>query len=208
MSGNKDVPFFRRNGKIIPIRLNKSQKGQLQGAGIAAAGVAVAAAGGRIYKNAVTKSASLGFKGFTRLERLYKASGPQQMNFFDAAKKKKRSAVLRKAAFDSLEAGKKLGSISKSVRLGSVALGAGLIGYGTTKAINSMTKKQKQNLNPELLAGGAAALGAVLPNAYNASVKAFTAGMASNQTSLKFAKKSWITHGPKIKQLVKGIVLK
>ena len=83
-----------------------------------------------------------------------------------------------------------------------------LAGGRQVALINSMTKKQKQNLNPELLAGGAAALGAVLPNAYNASAKAFTAGMASNQTSLKFAKKSWITHGPKIKQLVKGIVLK
>lgn len=202
---NADVKFIRKNGRIIPIRLTKSQKGQIQGATSIGAGVAIAAAGGQLYKRAVTKSAALSFKGFSALESIYKARIPSQLNIFNMAKHQREAqniAKIKSAALSSLNAGKKLGSISKSIRIGATATGAALIGYGTSKFINSMTKKQKEKLNPNLISAGAAALGAVVPNAWEASKKSFTAGMANRQTAMKFGATKWVEYSPRIREAI------
>lgn len=202
MAADANVVFRRIRGRLVPIRLNKSQKQQAKGFGIAAAGAAVAATGGRAYRSLVNKSATSAFRGFNMLDRAMRGSGPAQLSLFDMGKQ----SALKKSAEASLKAGKRLGALSKSVRLGSTVIGAGLMGLGATKVINGMDKKQKRKISPELLAGGSAAAAVIAPQAYEASKKVFSAGMANRQTAMKFGSSAWAKHGPKIKDLLKTAV--
>lgn len=60
---NRDVTFRRINGRIVPIKINKERKLEAaKGAVIAAAGVGVGLASGKIYKEAVVRSAQLAFR--------------------------------------------------------------------------------------------------------------------------------------------------
>lgn len=201
-SKNNDVIFRRVNGRIVPIRLTKAHKEQAKGAGIIAAGAAVAAGGGKVYSHVVTKSATKAFKGFSALEGVLKKSGPAQLSFFDM----NRMSAARKAANASLKAGQTLAKLSKTIRLGSTAIGAGIIGYGASKVANNMTKAQKKKISPELLAGGSAAAAAIAPMAWHAASKSFTAGGANRQTAMKFAAQSWTEHSPKVTKAIKAFL--
>lgn len=198
MNENRNVKFIRKNGRVIPIRLTNDQKQQVKGAAIVAAGVGVSAAGGRVYKAVVKKSASMAFKGFNILDRMRKSSGPAQMSLFDVGKLSKA----QKAAEASLRTGKKLGSISKGIRFGATAAGAGLIGFGAAKIIKTFSDDRKYNISPEILAGGAAAAGAIIPKAYDLSKSSFTAGMMNKQTAMRFSSQKWTQYSPKLKGLV------
>lgn len=197
---NNEVRFIRKNGRIIPIRLTDGQKKQAQGVAIAASGVVVSAAGGRVYRKAVVASSSMAFKAFRKLESAFASMGPAQMSFGDIA----RRAKMQRNADKLFKASKKIAGASKVARGVSAIAGAGLIGYGAMKAISGMSDDRRKKISPELAAGSSAALAFVVPQAYQYSKKAFEAGMMSKQTSMKFSSQ----YGPTIRKFASKLVFR
>lgn len=185
MSG--DIAFRRIHGRIVPIRLNKSQRETGKGLAISAAGAGVALGGASIYKRAVMASANLAKKGFDLITPTKSVFGGGNKKFrsaaqmsFDDVLKAGNGANSEKA----FRAAKNLSSFSGLVRKGAPVLGGALFAYGATKIVNANKKKK---LHPETAAViGAIGAGGIKP-AYKAAQKVFEFGLNNRQTKMKFA---------------------
>lgn len=181
MKDNKQIQFRRINGRIVPIK-PKKERDLIKGVAAGVAGVAVTVAGAKLYKRAVTASAKAAFKGFSSLEKV--ALGKGQLSFSDLDKVNK----IKKLSNDSFRTASKLASLSGIIKKASPVLGAGLVGYGALKVVASLDDDAKKELDPALVAGGSAAVAAIVPKAYAFAKKAFETGLMSKQTSFTFAK--------------------
>lgn len=183
MKENKQIAFRRIRGRVVPIKI-KNENDLAKGMAAGVAGVAVTVAGAKIYKRAVAASAKAAFKGFSALEKATLRTG--QLSFDDLAKAEK----IKKLSSDSFRAAHKLASLSGIIKKVSPVIGAGLVGYGALKVVASLDDDHKKDLDPALVAGGSAAVAAIVPKAYEFAKKTFTAGLMNRQTSFNFAKNS------------------
>jgi hypothetical protein len=202
----RPVVFRRINGRVVPIRSTRSDrdraKGVAQGAGIAAAGVAVAGTSGKVYQKTVFNSVKKAADAFSSLERSFRSRSrvSPQVSFFEMAEREAERAKsyenLRKAAHASKAA--------SGLRRAAIPVGAGLIGYGAVKAFNSLPKDRRNQISPEAAAGGTAVLGLVAPRALQVSKEAFEAGIGGKQGAFKFGRRGFDAVRPYLSKIVKA----
>lgn len=182
-----DVKFIRKNGRIIPIRMNKTTTERIKGAAIIGAGVVTAVAGGALYKKAVVASAKAAFKGFNALDAhlIKKVPVSAQMSFFDQAPKLSK---YQKLAHDSFRKSSVLLGFSKNVKKFSPFVGESLIALGSFKIIKTLDKRTKKKINPDLVYGGAAATTLVGSKALDLARNSFDAGMHGRQGVFELGK--------------------
>lgn len=192
---NQQVAFRRVRGRVIPIKLNKVQKDRAIGVAAVGAGIGASMAGGQIYKKAVIGSAKAAFKGFSALDNAFMPKG--QLSLFDVNKASKYSRM----ATSSLRTGSRLSSFSGSIKKIAPYIGESLIAYGAFKIFQSLDKKTKKKIDPNLVAGGAALTGYLAARAHNFSQDAFHAGMHGRQGTFEFAKSGFSKFAPRLKEI-------
>lgn len=192
---SQEVAFRRIRGRIIPIKLNKAQKDRAVGVAAIGAGVGTSLAGGAIYKKAVINSGKAAFKGFSALDSAFMPKG--QLSLFDINKASKYS----KMATDSLRTATKLSSFAGTVKKIAPYIGESLIAYGAFKVVQSMDKKTKKKIDPNLVASGAALTAYLSGKAYQYSQKAFESGMYGRQGTFEFAKSGVSAIAPRLKEI-------
>lgn len=197
-----DVVFRRIHGRIVPIRLTADQKSRIKqgatGAAMVAGGLGIAAASGNFYRKAVVKSADSAMKSFRAIEDLgevFKKSKVQQ-TLFDFAKKSEQQGKM----FDALRRSSRIANISKVIKGAAIPIGAALVTVGAIKAINAVPKKNRKDVNPALVAGGAAAAVVLAPKAGRLAKEAFEAGIGGKQGVFNFGSRKFASVSPYLKR--------
>ena len=186
----RDVTFRRINGRIVPIKVTKKQKGDVAtGAALAAAGVGVTVGAGKAYKGVNQKSTRQSVRAFRAMERIMSKGGPSQPSFFSMASKKK--AIDK--AMKSLNNAHKIGMFAAPLRVGGRVAGAALLGAGAAKLYEGV-KKEKLSTEKAAAIGSTAAVGAFITGSHG--------GAGFRQTIKPLFKKAY-PHLRKFKGLLK-----
>lgn len=196
MSNSPDVRFFRRNGRIIPIKMNKAQKSQVSdGAKMAAAGLGVGMAGGFAYRKVNRVATSISSKAFRSAERVSAMFGSKQGTFTAMLRRKQAQDLAMRA----LSKGRAIGAFAKPIRVGSLAVASTLIGAGAAKIHNAFSKGKKKSDGVGVggAVGSAAGISAFLIGGYG------KAGVKSTADSFK---KAVAPHLPKLKAYASKVV--
>lgn len=165
-----DIKFRRIHGRIVPIKMTQHQQRQgLQGTGLAAAGIGIAAGAGKIYRAANQFASSKSARAFRSLERLDRARfklTPQGSLFGPPAREKGTKKVLELTG-KMFKASNRISQFAPALRLGSIAAGSALIGAGAAKLYKaSGQKSSKTNKAQSAAIGTAVGTGAFLTGAY------------------------------------------
>lgn len=182
---NQQVAFRRIHGRVVPIRLNKSQSEQLKGAAIAGAGIGLASGSGALYRKAIWAGTKASVRAFDTLHKV-KSFRSAQPSLFGYARK----LEMEKKAAELFRTGVKLQKYGTIARKVGTFGGAGLVAYGVHRAL-----KARGDEHP-----GAKALvaGAALPVA-NEAFKAGALGRAGLK-DLAFKSFNFLkTHVSKVK---------
>lgn len=194
MSDQKPVVFRRVRGRIVPIRLTKKSQSDLgKGAALSAAGVAVGAGSGKVYRAINREALSRAAKGTLAHERVaafkFRPTNKTQLSLSLYARQNRAQEL----AMKRLNAGRKIGRFAAPVRLGGRLLSAALLGAGATKLVEGMTGK---NLSSEKASaiGASVGAGAFLTGAF---------GGSGFRHSIKPLYKKMYPHMRKLKGLLK-----
>lgn len=173
MSSNDGYVFRRIRGRIVRIKTNQSgelKKKQLAGAGIAAAGGALAFESGNLYRNSSEAAFRNAFKGIETKERIRLKFGSNVSNdlynkaqakglfsgvvskFKEITPKTPVKEVLTRKLNYHVAMSKDLANLSLGVKKYGLYAGAGLIGYGTAKFLHNYAKDKKKSISPETVA--------------------------------------------------------
>jgi hypothetical protein len=156
--------FRRINGRIVPIRLNKSEKKDLkEGVTYTAAGVGVAAGGGALYRQVTKKSMSFASAGAEEYLKTRFNTGKGQMSFDDLIQAKKYQTKATKLMQTAI----RLEKLTPFIRKGAFGIGTALVGYGGLKIGKAIGKKDKKTESAAIGATSSAIVGQAFLSGYS-----------------------------------------
>lgn len=166
MKQDRGIVFRRVRGRIVPIRLRKEDKQNLsRGASLVAAGTAVGAAAGKVYRMVNSAATARSKKGMSAMDRAhtykFRPGNQRQLTFTGLARQQKAQSL----AMKSLKAGRRIGRLAAPIRLGGRFASAALIGVGAAKMYEG-ARREKLSTEKAAAIGGAAGIGAFLTGAF------------------------------------------
>lgn len=156
-SESKDVVFRRIRGRVVPIRLKKTEAADIgKGTAAVVAGAAVGAAGGAAFKKTVTSGAKLAFRASSLFDKIRSRSQfGKQLEFTGIMRHARAQKTARKAMDFALKAEK----TSSLIKVGASAAAVGLSAYGIHKLATAYAKRTNSD---KPTPGGTAASAAAL----------------------------------------------
>jgi hypothetical protein len=149
-----DVVFRRIGGRVIPIRLNKSEKKDLAtGAALLGAGVGLAVGGGVAYRKAAATSLKYAEKAAKVIFSSKASKKMGQLSFDDLLHADKS----KKQAYDFMKKARNLERATPLIRNASWLAGTGLTAIGGAKVAGSLSKTEHKN-NVKALGAAAPAI--------------------------------------------------